>query len=89
MSVPTLEEIQADDLAWKVARALKVANGIATSRGRNLDTSLITISEESPPPDRLWRVHYGPRDFISSRGGDLIVVIDENSGVVWKTIRGQ
>ena len=85
----TLAQIQQDRLAMAVARAVAVANETATSQGIDLATSLVTITEESPPPTRLWRIHYGPRDFTRRRGGDLIVLVDDQTGTVQRSIRGQ
>ena len=89
MSASALEKIQHDDLALAVARALTAANEAAAAEGILLEESLVTISEEAPPPRRLWRVHYGPREYVSRRGGDLIVLIDEATSSVQRTVRGQ
>jgi hypothetical protein len=48
---------------------------------------LITICEEGPP--RLWRIHYGPSDYIHQRGGDITVFIESDSGSVKKVLKGQ
>lgn len=89
MALPGLEEIQQDDLALAVARALRVANHTAAAEGVPLRESLVTITEESTHPHRLWRVHYGPREYRSRRGGDFIVLIDEETASVQQTLRGQ
>jgi hypothetical protein len=89
MASSALEEIQQDDLAMAVARALALANDVATGQGVDLAGSIVTITEESPPPARLWRIHYGPRDYRNRRGGDLIVVVDERAGVVQRILLGQ
>ena len=89
MAAPALEEIQHDTLAMSVAGALALANETATTRGINLPSSIVTITEESPPPERQWRIHYGPRDYANQRGGDLIVIVHEQSGSVSRIIRGQ
>ena len=83
------EEIQRDDLAMSVAQALATANAAATAEGADLPQSLVTITEESPPPERKWRIHYGPRDYQNRRGGDLIFVVDATTGRLERTIRGQ
>jgi hypothetical protein len=85
----SLDELQQDRLAMSVARALAVANEAAKSHGSQPEDSLVTISEESTAEGRLWRVHYGTRDFINHRGGDLIVLVDDRSNVVRRVIRGQ
>lgn len=89
MTAPTLEELQQDRLAMTVARATALANGAARSHGTDPAGSLITVTEEGSPAGPLWRIHYGPRDFVHQRGGDLIVVVDERAGVVERVIHGQ
>jgi hypothetical protein len=89
METPALEAIQRDNLAMAVARALAVANEAASVRGVNVDESLVTISEEWTPAGRLWRIHYGPREYLRRRGGDLFVVVDEASGTVQRVLKGQ
>lgn len=85
----TLEAMQQDRLVMSVARALTLANEAALEEGTEPADSLVTISEESAPAGRLWRVHYGPRDYVNRRGGDLIVMVDEQAAAVSKIIRGQ
>jgi len=88
-NVTALEEIAQDELAVGVARALAIANHTAASHGTNLQHSLVTITEDAPPPHRRWRVHYGPRDYVGRRGGDLIVIVDETTGQTDRILRGQ
>jgi len=87
--VPVLETIQQDSRAMTVAHVLAVANRAASAHGTDLSQSLITITEESPPMDHMWRIHYGPRDFINRRGGDLMVIIDDRGGQVQRIVHGQ
>jgi hypothetical protein len=54
-----------------------------------LDESLITVNEETSAGGNLWRIHYGPRDYINQRGGDLIVLVDQQSGDVRDVLHGQ
>jgi len=89
MASVAIEEIQQDRLAMSVARAVAVANETAKAQGIDLAASLVTITEELPPPTRLWRIHYGPRDITRRRGGDLIVLVDDQTGAVQRSIRGQ
>lgn len=89
MSVPTLEDIQHDELAMSVAGALAIANEAAVAEGVDLAQSMVTIAEDSPPPDRVWRIHYGRRDYKLRRGGDLIVLVDERAGAVKRILKGQ
>ena len=87
--LPALDDIRQDPLALSVAGALAIANETAAAQGTNLSQSLVTITEEAPPPERLWRIHYGPRDYRNRRGGDLIVIVDEQTGTAKRIIKGQ
>jgi hypothetical protein len=89
MATSALETAPQDDLTRNVARVLAAANAVATAEGVDLATRLLTITEESPPPDRVWRVHYGPRDFVRRRGGDLFVLVQESTGQICRIFRGQ
>lgn len=86
---PPLEDIRQDDLALSVAQALAVADKAAVEQGKDLAQCLVTITEASPPPDRHWRIHYGPRECRNRRGGDLIVLVSERLGTVERVLRGQ
>jgi len=85
----TLEALQQDHLVMSVARALSLANDAARAQGTDPANSLVTITEETSPTGCLWRIHYGPRDYVGRRGGDVIVVVDERSEAVQRIIRGQ
>lgn len=89
MPAITLEEMQQDHLAMSVARALALANEAALAQGTEPANSLVSITEESSSTGRVWRIHYGPRDYIVRRGGDLIVFVDERGEAVQRIIRGQ
>lgn len=89
MSTMTLEEIQQDDVAMSVARALQVANREAVALGADPANSMITISADASQPPTWWRIHYGPRDYVLRRGGDLTVTVDAATGHVEQVLRGQ
>lgn len=89
MATVRLEEMQQDQLVMSVARALALANEAAVAQGTAPANSLVTITEEPSSAGRLWRIHYGPRDYVGRRGGDLIVFVDERGDVVQRIIRGQ
>ena len=89
MSTVSLEDLQQDRLAMSVARAVALANEAAVANGTQPTDSLVSISEESSAAGRVWRINYGPRDYIGRRGGDLIVLVDEAGQAVQRVIRGQ
>jgi hypothetical protein len=84
-----LETIQRDQLAMAVAGALAVANQTAIREGINVPDALVTITEETDAAGRYWRIHYGPRDYVRRRGGDLIVLVEDATGNVKQILRGQ
>jgi hypothetical protein len=89
MTTAAIERIQKDRRALALASALAVANEVAVAEGMALDESLITVNEETSAGGNLWRIHYGPRDYINQRGGDLIVLVDQQSGDVRDVLHGQ
>ncbi|MBI3410104.1 MAG: hypothetical protein HY040_17315 [Planctomycetes bacterium] len=84
-----MERIQNDDLAVSVATALALANEAASGAGVDPQTALITISQEKATVGRNWRIHYGPRDYINRRGGDVTVFVDEAAGRIQRVLKGQ
>jgi len=89
MATVTLEDMRQDQLVMSVARALAVANETAIAQGTNPAESLVTITEQTSSAGSAWRIHYGPREYIGRRGGDLIVIVDEGSDTVPRVLRGQ
>jgi hypothetical protein len=81
--------MQQDRLAMSVARAVTLANEAALANGTDPTNALVTITEETAAAGRVWRVHYGPRDYVHRRGGDLIVLVDESSEAAPRVVRGQ
>jgi len=78
-----------DELAMKVAGVLVIANQTASGHGIDLSRCLVTVAQESPPMEHLWRVHYGARDAMNHRSGDLDVLINARDGDVQRAVFGQ
>ena len=89
MATVTREKTKQNQLVASVARALTLANDAAFAQGIEPADSLVTITEEACATGRVWRIHYGPREYVGRRGGDLIVLVDECSDAVQRIIRGQ
>jgi hypothetical protein len=89
LATVSLEDMQQDRLVMSVARALALANEAAIAHGTEPSESLVTISEEASAASRVWRIQYGPRDYVGRRGGDLIVLVDDRGQAVQRVIRGQ
>jgi hypothetical protein len=89
VSTLAVEAIQRDQLAMAVAGALAIANQTAVREGINVPDALVTITEETDAAGRCWRIHYGPRDYVRRRGGDLFVLVEDATGKVKQVLRGQ
>jgi hypothetical protein len=82
-------DVLADGLAVSVAQALAAANRCARDSGIHVLQSLITITQHASEDTILWRVNYGPRDYIGRRGGDLVVEVDPQDASIKRVIRGR
>jgi hypothetical protein len=56
--------------------------------GVNVKQSLITISQIAEG-EIAWRVNYGSKDYLSRRGGDLIVDVDPADASIKQVLHGQ
>ncbi len=82
-------DVLQDELAISLARALAAANKRAHESGIEVLASLITITQRAFNGQLLWRINYGPRDYVGRRGGDLIVDVDPTDASIKKVLRGQ
>jgi hypothetical protein len=78
-----------DEIAVSVAQVLASANRKAKELGVDLKESLITVSQHLADGVWGWRVHYGKRDYVGRRGGDLIIDVGATDADVQKVTRGQ
>jgi len=76
-------------LTASLARALAVANKRAREFGIDVLQSLITITQRAFDGQLLWRINYGPRDYVGRRGGDLIIEVDPSNVSIKQVLRGQ
>jgi hypothetical protein len=72
-----------------LASARALANEAAVTRGTDPAKSLVTFTEETLPAGSVWRITYGPRDYVNRRGGDLVVFVDDGSQTIQRILRGQ
>ena len=86
-TLPT--EVVQDELAVSLARALAAANKRARESGLDVAESLITISQRAPDSGDLWRINYGPREYVGRRGGDLIIDVDPDDATIVQVLHGQ
>ena len=89
MATVLSNETLQDEIAVSVAQVLASANRKARELGVDVQTSLITVSQHLAKGVWLWRVHYGARDYVNRRGGDLMIDIDPANADIKQILRGQ
>ena len=62
---------------------------IARELGVDVPQSVISITRYSFNGGWLWRVNYGPKDYIGRRGGDLIVEVHPSDARIEQVLWGQ
>ena len=77
-----------DELAVSLACAIAAANKQAIELGLDVRQSIITITQLTDG-ETLWRINYGPNDYIGRRGGDLIVDVDAMDMSIKRVLHGQ
>jgi len=83
------KETLQDEIAVSVATVLASANRKAKELGVDVQKSLITVGEHLTKGIWLWRVHYGTRDYVGRRGGDLVIDIDAKTAKIEQILHGQ
>jgi len=81
-------DVLQDDIAVSLARVMATANKRAREMGVDIVQSLITITQHFDN-GLLWRINYGPKDYIGKRGGDLIIEVGGEDMKVKQVLRGQ
>jgi hypothetical protein len=61
----------------------------ARELGVDVPQSVISITQHSFNGGWLWRVNYGPKDYIGRRGGDLIIEVDPSDARIENVLWGQ
>jgi len=89
MTATLTADVLQDDMAISLARALAVANKRARELGVDLLQTLITITQRSVNGGLVWRINYGPKDYVGRRGGDLIIDVDPSDASIKQVLWGQ
>lgn len=89
MAAVLSNETLQDEIAVSVAEVLASANRKAKELGVDAAKSLITVSQHLAKGVWLWRVHYGARDYVGRRGGDLMIDLDPANADILQILRGQ
>jgi hypothetical protein len=83
------KETLQDEIAVSVATVLASANRKAKELGIDINESLITVGEHLALNGWIWRVNYGPRNYVGRRGGDLMIDIDPKTAKIMQVLHGQ
>lgn len=89
MAVTLTAEVLQDELAISLARAITVANKKARELGIDLIQSLVSITQHTLNGRSVWRINYGPKDYVNQRGGDVFIEVDMHDATIKKILRGQ
>ncbi|MGQ0542938.1 MAG: hypothetical protein ACT4O9_13950 [Blastocatellia bacterium] len=89
MAAVLTNETLNDEIAVSVAQVLASSNRKARELGVDLKESLITVSQHLANGVWGWRVHYGKRDYVGRRGGDLIIDVGAADADIQLVTRGQ
>lgn len=89
MAAMLTADVLQDEIAVSLARVMAVANRRARESGIDLLQSLITITQRSFNSGLVWRINYGPKDYVGRRGGDLIIEVDPISASITQVLHGQ
>lgn len=71
-----------------LARSMAAANRRARELGVDVLQALITITQRALNGGLVWRINYGPKDYIGRRGGDVIIEVDPSTPVSSKYFGG-
>ena len=89
MTASLTAEVLQDNLAVSLARAMAAANNKARELGVDVTQSLILITQNTLNDNSVWRINYGPQDYINRRGGDVLIEVDMDDATIKKVMRGQ
>jgi hypothetical protein len=89
MTVALTADVFQDDIAVSLARAMAAANKRARELGIDVLQPIITITQYSLGDDSVWRINYGPKDYVGRRGGDLIIEVDPTDATIKHVRWGQ
>ena len=89
MTATLATEVLQDDLAVSLARTMAKANQRARELGVDVLQSVISITQRLTDEREIWRVNYGPRDYVGRRGGDLIIDVDPSDASIRQVLWGQ
>ena len=84
-----LSEVAQDAVAVSLARAVVTANRRARELGVDIGHSLISITQDGAADAVVWRINYGPKDYVGRRGGDVLIEVESAESQIRRVLRGQ
>jgi hypothetical protein len=89
MAAPLTADVLQDDIGMSLARAMAAANRRARELGVDVPQALITITRRALNGELVWRINYGPKDYVGRRSGDLIIEVDPSDASIKQVLWGQ
>lgn len=89
MAVTLAANVLQDDIAISLACAMAVANSRARELGVDVLQALISITQHSCNGGFVWRINYGPKNYVGRRGGDLVIEVDPGDASIKQVLWGQ
>ena len=89
MAATLSADVLQDDMAVSLARVIAPANKRARELGVEVHHSNVSITQRTLNGAWLWRVNYGPKDYVGRRGGDLMIEVDPSDASVKQVLWGQ
>jgi hypothetical protein len=89
MAAPLTADVLQDEIAMSLARSMAAANRRARELGVDVPQALITITQRALNGGLVWRINYGPKDYIGRRGGDVIIEVDPSDVSIRQVLWGQ
>ena len=88
MAATLTKEVLQDEIAILFAQVIAAANKRASAEGVNIQDSHISVAPLFGK-EVVWRVNYGPSNYISRRGGDFIIDVWAHNAAIKQVLRGQ
>ncbi|MBI3326989.1 MAG: hypothetical protein HYZ81_09850 [Nitrospinae bacterium] len=89
MAAPLTADVLQDEIAMSLARSMAAANKRARELGVDVPQALITITQRALNGGLVWRINYGPKDYVGRRGGDVIIEVDPSDVSITQVLWGQ
>ena len=89
MTILSQQDILQDELAISLATATAIANKKASEMGVITSESRLSIRQVEENGQTIWKINYGPKDYINQRGGGLLVEVNSSTSEIKRVLKGQ